>query len=303
MSRLNSLSLAYPSGSEDAWVPPPIDSYVPRSPLGPPPGFNASVVVSEQLQPVRAPRRCSICRQTGHKRNTCPSASASTSVSAENTEVSLRSLDVRAPRRCSLCRQTGHNRNACPTASASATASATAVTVSNEDTLRQQLYCIVLSFLEFTFPGGSWRRTEEWFAFVIWLDSLTSVEVEDAILDPIPITRLVVRILYRNLRPTATNVPRSLLGKDYAKKISLVFDVSCEENVEKPECFICCDRLCSLNASCGHEFCVNCVNNIIDASKDKTSAPVCSFCRIPFASFTTSDHFTYTVLADLIKNI
>lgn len=331
MSRLNlnSLSLVYPSDSEQDRQITNVPSYVSLSPLMPPPDYTPTIeprsplaspreyVIRSPLGPppgyvhrVREQRRCSVCRQTGHNRNACPSVP----VPAENTPALP---SVRAPRRCAFCRQTGHNRMTCPTADARTrdiSLSSTRVrsdiqpvpsvlTVTNEQAARERLQRMIQSFLEFTLPGGTWRRPEEWITiFVTFLGSLSLDEVEEAILNPIPITRDVIRILYR-IRPINTNIPRGVLGKDHAKKISLSIDTYHVETQKDNECFICNDNVCSLKASCGHEFCVTCVNAIIVTVKDKTSAPLCSFCRQPFTSLTTSDHFVYSTLADFINNL
>jgi hypothetical protein len=210
---------------------------------------------------------------------------------------------VRAPRRCSICRQIGHNRRGCPTANARVPIDQpipTVLTTSDEGTRRQRLSRIIISFLEFTLPNGAWRENELWMAiFITYLGSLTNAQVEEAILSPFHITSEVIRIIYTSCNPNSD----VLLGKHYAKKISLVLDISCEDKVDQHECFICCDSKCSIKANCGHQFCSTCVNTIIDTGKNKTSAPFCSFCRLSFSSFTTTDHFAYSTVADFIKNL
>ncbi|NBU98798.1 MAG: hypothetical protein EBS19_11420 [Spirochaetia bacterium] len=186
------------------------------------------------------------------------------------------------------------------------------LTTNPEGTTRQQLHRVILSFLEFTLPNGNWRHSEEWnTVFIAFLGSLHSTQVEEALANPTPIIRAVLRMLY-GFTPVSNDaftpyVPapttRRVLGKDHAKQISLVLDESSEKKVEETECVICCEHKCSVKTNCGHEFCANCVNSIIDTEKNKTSKPLCSFCRVPFSSLTTSDHFAYSALADFIKSL
>ena len=215
---------------------------------------------------------------------------------AENTESHHH---VSASRRCSVCRQAGHNRRACPTLpSVSAPPS--------EGQQRMRLRRIIRAFLELSYPNSDWRRELQWIAvFGTYVCSLTLAQVEEGILNPIPIIRDVVRILYRISHPeySPSAAPAIFLGKDHAKKISLVLDISCEETVEETECYICCEEKCSLKTSCGHEFCGTCVSNIIEAGKNTTSAPVCSFCRVPFTCLTTSESSVHTSINDFIKNL
>jgi len=245
------------------------ETWQPQTPLGPPP---------TDIHRVRAPRRCSLCRGLGHDRRACV-----TVVPTENTQVLQQRVRTRAPLRCCNCERSGHSVRNCPNTS-------------------HQLLCnIILSFLEFSYPDDSWRRPTPFLAiFHTFMNSLTPAQIEEAILSPNIVYRQVARILHQtNARAHAATAR----GKDYAKKISLVFDVSCEEKAEKVECFICCEESCSLKASCGHEFCGTCVNNIIVAVKDKTSPPVCSYCRAPFTCLTTPEPSVYATISDFIKNL
>jgi hypothetical protein len=301
----NFLSLELPINNEVSYVtsrspigPPPdfLDSpnsisqsplgppgYVPQSPLGPPPGYLFEN--TNERRSVRAPRRCSLCRQVGHNRNIC-------------TTVVLPVPAVTATRHCSICRQVGHNRRACPSLP-SVPAPPT------EGQKRMQLRRIIQDFLEFSYPNGSWRRELEWIAvFGTYVCSLTLAQVEEGIENPTPIIREVVRILYRISHPEYPTAPRPSIvrGKDHAKQISIVLDSSCVDEEEK-ECFICCEEKCTLKTSCGHEFCGGCVRNIIEVGKNTTSSPVCSFCRVPFTCLTTSIPSEQSTLANFINNL
>jgi hypothetical protein len=297
MSRQNSnfLSLQIPFDDEVFYVssrsplgPPPdfldspnsIPDYVPQSPLGPPPGYLFEN--TNERRRVRAPRRCSLCRQVGHNRNNCPT-------------VVLPIPAGTATRRCSICRQVGHNRRACPSVSV----------LPSEGQKRMQLRRIIQDFLQFSYPNGNWRREFEWIAvFGTYICSLTLAQVEEGIENPTPIIREVVRILYRISHPEYLSVPRPTIvrGKDYAKQISIVLESSCVDEEEK-ECFICCKEKCSLKTSCGHEFCGGCVSSIIEVSKNTTSAPVCSYCRVPFTCLTTSIPSEQSTLANFINSL
>lgn len=317
MSRQNSnfLSLVYPINNEETFIsrspdvpPPDYNDYdtespiyyashspihfPPRSPDVPPPGFLAEN--TESRHHVSASRRCSICRQSGHNRRACPSASVT--MFSENA---VDNGNVNASRRCSICRQAGHNRRACPTLpSVSAPPS--------EGQQRMRLRRIIKAFLEFSYPNDDWRRELQWIAvFGTYVSSLTLAQVEEGILNPIPIIRDVIRIIYRISHPeySYSAAPAIFLGKDYAKRISLVLDISCEETIGVTECYICCEEKCSLKTSCGHEFCGTCVSNIIEAAKNTTSAPVCSYCRVPFTCLTTSESSVHASLNVFIKNL
>jgi hypothetical protein len=178
-------------------------------------------------------------------------------------------------------------------------------------TPHQQLCNIIYSFLEFSYPDGRWRRTDVWIAiFHTLIDTLTPIQIHEAILVPNIVFRQITRIIHeminnrrQNTFPPDSAASRVILGRDHAKKITLVFDISCEEKAENQECFICCDKTCSLKASCGHEFCGDCVNNIIDTIKHNTNAPVCSFCRVPFTCLTTSEPSVHASLSEFIKKL
>jgi hypothetical protein len=93
---------------------------------------------------------------------------------------------------------------------------------------------------------------------------------------------------------------RRATGKDYAQDIVIELQASLQET---PECFICCDELCSVKTSCGHEYCAKCVAKILYVNKDKTTAPVCSFCKAPFSKFTVPSAFVETKLESFIKKL
>ena len=120
---------------------------------------------------------------------------------------------------------------------------------------------------------------------------------------PGPLPRFVQGLSPRSPPPGYTGPTGPTLratGKDYAKNIEIELQASLQEF---PECFICCDQLCSVKTSCGHEYCVKCVAKIIYVNKDKTTAPVCSFCKAPFSKFTVSTEIAETKLDSFIKKL
>lgn len=103
---------------------------------------------------------------------------------------------------------------------------------------------------------------------------------------------------YRIFQISRHHVP--LLGRDYTKKIVIELTPS-RENTE--ECFICCDKKCSIKTSCGHEYCHDCICGILFENKNKTSPPLCSFCKAPFGKFLVSETCAFSTLSDFIQNL
>jgi len=243
--------------------------YAPHTPPGPPPA-------AVELHNTRLVRRCTICRRVGHNRRSCATAA-----------------NVPPLRICINCGGTDHDLIRCP------------------GTPRQQLCNIIYTLLMFSYPDDSWTRDDICIAiFHTLMDTLTPTQIQEAILVPNTVFRQVTRIVHEMVNsrrqyifPPNSDASRVILGRDHAKKITLICDNSCEEKSENQECFICCDKSCSLKASCGHEFCGDCVNNIIDTGKDNTSSPVCSFCRVPFTCLTTSEPSVHASLSEFIKNL
>jgi hypothetical protein len=210
----------------------------------------------------------------------------------------------RAPRRCSCCRQTGHNIRNCPDAAAVHYRGQTYnVYPHPRDNLIQFVYtyCIerVSGLDENTLLSqGLYEK------IYFHVNGMTYRELTTALRNPLPtITYSHEQLLllienYRILQISRRRVP--LLGRDYAKKIVIDLTPS-RENAE--ECFICCDNKCSLKTSCGHEYCDDCISSILFENKNKTSHPLCSFCKTPFSKFIVTDTFVFSTLTEFIQKL
>jgi len=211
---------------------------------------------------------------------------------------------VRAPRRCSVCRETGHNARNCPDASAVHYQGQTYNVYPHP---RDNLIQFVVSYFVqrvpelSSFPELSQQLYQDVFFHV---SMMTWNEVKGALINPFYVIdyaheRLLFCIENRRIARGSQQATR-MTGKDYAKNIELE-SASSRENAE--ECFICSDKMCCVEAACGHEYCADCVSKIIHTNKDKTIAPVCSFCKAPFAKFTVSEPSAFTTLRDFIQNL
>lgn len=213
--------------------------------------------------------------------------------------VVLPALRRREPRRCSCCRELGHDARTCPQASGVHFQGQIYNRYNNpRDNLTQFVYSRILQRTPQmnAFPRLLERLFED-IAFHV-LD-LSFRELKVALKNPMPIitfayTQLILRIEQRSV------AQQPILGADHAKNIEVLFK---EEDKEPVECFICCNQLCSVVTSCGHEFCVDCVMSIINTNKAKTSPAVCSFCKAPFTQLTTKSSLSHTTLTDFIKNL
>jgi len=207
----------------------------------------------------------------------------------------------RAPRKCGLCRQPGHNKNNCP------------------NTPRERLWKQVIDILAVVDTTGIWRRPEPWIKIHDYVKRLTDAQVATALLSHINVIPIVqrgielmretldYRIHLHNLRrqiELESSVVRAALGKERIKKIAVVIDCCGEDTpLEPEECFICCERVCSVKTVCGHEFCPECIVTILDTSKDKPSALSCSFCKTPFTEITTRKPASHKQICDFIENL
>jgi len=241
---------------------------------------------------------------------------------------------VRAPRRCSCCRQTGHDARRCPV---SAAVHFRGQTFNMYDNPRDNLIQFVISYFVqrvpqlSSFPSIYEKLYEDMFYLV---SLMTYNELKRVLRNPVSAidygrerlqlaidnhrivqaSRQFVQASRQFVQASRQFVPRSppgpppsaqpraprKTGKDYAQNIEIELEAS--EN-ESSECFICCDQLCSVKTSCGHEYCVKCVAKIIHVNKDKTTAPACSFCKAPFSKFTVSTAFAETKLSSFIKKL
>jgi len=209
---------------------------------------------------------------------------------------------VRAPRRCSVCRQTGHDARRCPNESAVHYHGEVFSLYANpRDNLTQFVF------------GRIIQRCHELNDFPLLLQALfedidfhvsglSARELRDSLRNPInsinfAYAQLIHRVNYVSLTLATAAVP---LGRDHAKNIALEYS---EANTDTSECFICCDKTCSLKTSCGHEYCVDCMMSILDTNKAKTSPATCSFCKTSFTKFTVNSAHSLATLGDFINNL
>lgn len=205
----------------------------------------------------------------------------------------------RAPRKCGLCRQPGHNKNNCL------------------NTPRQLLWQKVADILAVVDTTGIWRRPGPWVKIHDYVRRLSDARVAAALSSPNNVLSIVqhgielmretldYRIHLNNLRrqrQLESSATRAALGKERIKKIAIVIECCGDVSSDPEECFICCERVCSVKTGCGHEFCPECIVTILDTTKDKSTAPSCSFCKTPFTELTT-DPISHAKISDFIKKI
>ena len=232
----------------------------------------------------------------------------------------------RAPRRCSVCRQTGHNARNCPEASAVHYRGQIYNVYPHP---RDNLIQFVISYFVqrvpqlSSFPDINQHMYQDVFFHV---SMMTWNELKGALKNPIFVIEYVRERLHfwienqRNTQASGQSAPRApgtppgppprtplaaprvprMTGRNYAKNIE-VEQAPSRENAD--ECFICSDKVCCVTTGCGHEYCADCVSKILYGNKDKTSAPVCSFCKAPFSKFTVSEPSAFTTLCDFIQNL
>ena len=218
-------------------------------------------------------------------------------MSSENTQTTPASRTM-APRKCGLCREQGHNKNNCP------------------NTPRERLWKQVADMLAVMDTSGVWRRPEPWVKIYDYVKRLSDAQVTRALLSPnnvIPIVQRGIELMRETLdyrrhlhnlrrqRELESSVVRNALGKERIKKIAVVIDCCVEGVVE--ECFICCERVCSVKAVCGHKFCPECIVTILDTTKDKPTPPSCSFCKTPFTEITSENPTSHKQICDFIENL
>jgi hypothetical protein len=218
-------------------------------------------------------------------------------------------VPARHPRRCSACRNTGHNIRNCPEGAAVhyqgqvfnmyrypldnlihfvSTFLVDQVQVLNTDPVIRQLV------------------NEEIFNYV---SNLSTDQLRRRLKNPRPVINYMYHQIFSWInigiqlgsQQLIDSRPR-LFGREYAKHIKIEMkDIS---SISEPdECFICCDKMCSVKTDCGHDFCSDCITAIINSYKDKTSAPICSFCKTPFAKFTVSQPAVFDTLSEFIENL
>lgn len=207
-------------------------------------------------------------------------------------------------RRCSCCRQTGHNLRTCPDKAAVHFQGTTFnIYPSPRDNLIQFVFSYFFDrILERTTNLRERHVFSQSFYHHIYLHvfGMTYRELKTALKNPVPTINYFdeyLLLLIENLTAQRHNI---VLGSDYAKKIDIRLTDSTNHD---EECFICCDKICSVQTSCGHEYCDSCITSILNENKDKSSSPLCSFCKAPFREFIISDTFVFSSLTEFIQQL
>lgn len=251
----------------------------PGSPVGPPPGWSPEDIIDLSLSPPpRSP--------AGPPPDLVPQQQQAPATRQRRTI------------RCSGCRQPGHNIRSC------LFVDHTRDTLVSRDRLLQDILIRITrrapEILEFPLI---YERAAE--AMYFYIQTLTRLEVQQGFMPGSFVINRCYRLVTEILNTIYPNVPPApavhvLRGKDYAKTIDVEL---VEETEEKNECFICCDKKCSVKTGCGHEYCSDCVINIIETNKNKTCAPRCAFCCAKFSAFTSSNPISHAHLVDFINNL
>ena len=308
---LNPLSLSHPSSVEvidlthSPVASPPTgishspSDYIPLTPEGPPPAVASPAVASPAVaspvvappvvappvvappavatRRVRAPRRCSVCRQTGHNARNCPDASA--------VHYRGQTYNVYPNPRDNLIQFViSYFVQRVPQ-------------LSSFSELKQHMYQDVffhVSLMTWNELKGALKNPIFVIEYVrermiFWIENHRNTQASRQFAPGTP----------PGPPPSAPRVPR-VTGKDYAQNIEVELAPS-KENAD--ECFICSDKVCCVTTGCGHEYCADCVSKILYVNKDKTSTSLCSFCKAPFVKLTVSEPSAFTTLCDFIQNL
>lgn len=216
---------------------------------------------------------------------------------------------VRDTRRCSICRQTGHDVRRCQNSSAIFYLGHIYNRYDNpRDNLTHFVYARTIQRVPQlnNHPSLLQNLFEDLFFHV---QSYSFRQLRTAQRNPLPTInyayqQLIIIIDNERILQSAASIrlPATphLRGIEYAKSIELENDACQKEAIE---CFICCDQNCSVTSSCGHEYCVTCVTKILNENKNKTKAPVCSFCKTPFQKFAVSVPASFEALSSFIQNL
>jgi hypothetical protein len=211
-------------------------------------------------------------------------------------------MRVRAPRRCSICRLTGHDARRCSNDTSVHFRGQIFNMYNNpRENLTEFVYGrIVQRCPEIQdFPRLSERLFEDVCFHVL---DLSHLQVREALRNPMSIINFgYAQLLHRVEDVRLTQPPYQVrLGKDFAKRIVVELQSSDEKG---SECFICCDKSCTVKTSCNHDYCVDCIISIIDTNKAKTMEAACSFCKAPFTQMTVNNQPSHTTLCDFINNL
>jgi hypothetical protein len=229
--------------------------------------LSASPLPLSQPSPqVRAPRRCSVCRQPGHNASSCP-------------------------QNCGVCYQ-GIVFKQYPTAQQNLTHFTYNWLLQKKPSLNAypSLLTRILSDISF-------------YVSIMMQHQLKSNLKNPFPMLQWVVTRLTVMVEEWNsarTRQIVSNPTPLQLGKYYAKRITVVNGPT---QILNTECFICSENMCNLKTGCGHEFCAECITKIINVNKLKTTPPVCSFCKAPFQKFIVSDVKVTATLGNFLHHL
>jgi hypothetical protein len=225
--------------------------------------------LSESPMPVsrvRAPRRCSVCRQPGHNATSCP-------------------------QNCGVCYQ-GQVFNQYPNAQQNLTHFTYNWLLQKKPSLNAYPALLIRLLEDIGFyvslmmPRELRGNLKNPFPTLQWV-----------------VARLLVLVAEINSARTTQTVLRSTprqLGKDFAKRIRVINGPT--QHIDT-ECFICSENKCNVKTQCGHEFCADCVTKIICVNNPKTTPPVCSFCKEPFQKLIVSEPPAFATLGNFLHHL
>ena len=203
-------------------------------------------------------------------------------------------------RRCSCCRQTGHNIRNCPhSAAVHYQGEIFNIYISPRDNLIQFVYSYFIQRISELHETHVLCQSlyDQIYFYVI---GMTYRELKTALKNPVPTINYCYEYLLLLIENLTAQHHNTHLGSHYAKKIDIHLTDSTNHH---EECVICCDKISSVKTSCGHEYCDNCITGILNENKNKSSPPLCSFCKAPFRKFIISDTFAFSYLSEFIQNL
>ena len=92
----------------------------------------------------------------------------------------------------------------------------------------------------------------------------------------------------------------------YLKEVSLIHDLTVDEDAPSCDCPLCFDSFAATNVlvtNCKHSFCITCVKGFVDAIKDKTVKPSCPMCRTDITEFKIGNQQIHAEINEHILNL
>jgi len=105
---------------------------------------------------------------------------------------------------------------------------------------------------------------------------------------------------------TSNNRTRTRRTSSYLKEISLVVDLTIEENAPGCQCPICFDEMTAKDAiytNCKHSYCGDCLKGLATSIKDKTEKPCCSMCRTDITHLTFGKREVFQGISEHFKSL